>query len=337
MANSTSTEASSNYERMRSNQIGDKDLRLLRVFEALLETNSVSRTAISLGVTPSAVSHSLRDLRERLGDPLFVRDGGKLRPTPRALAARELLRIGLGSLQRVFEPEIPFDPHTAVHNFSAATNHDIIYRELSLTLSEMLGPSSGLTFALQTMSSNVRDQLAKGTLDVVLSTSESEQLLALDVDMERKRIISEPYLCLLRTGHPALRSGVLELGDYSRSKHVFVSFSGEQSCVVDDVLASRGIKRDIVVTVPNSPVAAEFVRKTDVIATIPTTGALMAEAMGGVTTVQPPFSIPEVEVYLWWHAQFSKDAAHIWWRNLLSSECARYARNVRERANGMPA
>jgi DNA-binding transcriptional LysR family regulator len=306
----------------------------LRVFEALLETHSVSRSALFLGVTPSAVSHSLRDLRERLGDPLFVRDGGKLCPTPRALAARELLRVGLGSLQRVFEPEMPFDPRTAVHNFSAATNHDIIYKDLSLTLSEMLGPSSRLTFELRTISANVRDQLARGTLDVVLSTSISEQLLALDVDMERKRIISEPYLCVLRNGHPALRAGALELNDYMRSKHVFVSFSGEQSCVVDDVLAGQGMKRDIVVTVPNSPVAAEFVRKTDVIATIPSTGALIAQAVGGVTTVQPPFSLPEVEVYLWWHARFSKDAAHIWWRSLLSSECARYARNVRTIDNG---
>lgn len=65
----------------------DMDLNLLRVFDVMMRERSVTRAASELGRTQSAVSHSLSKLRYLLKDELFTRDGGEMRPTPRAVGA----------------------------------------------------------------------------------------------------------------------------------------------------------------------------------------------------------------------------------------------------------
>lgn len=76
---------------MNTRHVSERDLRLFLVLDALLDHRSVTRAADALGLTQSAVSHTLRALRTRLGDPLLIRVGHALVPTPRALALRPTL------------------------------------------------------------------------------------------------------------------------------------------------------------------------------------------------------------------------------------------------------
>src|SRR5262249_23956973 len=80
------------------------DLKLLRVFEALLEERSTTRAAERLGITQSAVSHRLNQLRHFLNDPLFVRNTSAMQPTPRAVQIGPILRQGLSHLRLAFAP-----------------------------------------------------------------------------------------------------------------------------------------------------------------------------------------------------------------------------------------
>ena len=86
------------------------DLNLLVVFEVLMETRSVTATAEKIGRTQSAVSHSLSRLRDQLGDPLLVRVGGKMQPSPFAEMVIEDVRPILRSIRRVIAPRSLFDP-----------------------------------------------------------------------------------------------------------------------------------------------------------------------------------------------------------------------------------
>ena len=106
---------------MSTIQLTDGDLRLLRVLHAVLEEGEVLRAAERLGVTPSAVSHSLRALRERFNDPLLVRSKGRLQPTPLALTLQAPLRVALGQLADVLARELEFDPGRSRRTFSLAT------------------------------------------------------------------------------------------------------------------------------------------------------------------------------------------------------------------------
>jgi DNA-binding transcriptional LysR family regulator len=68
------------------------DLSLFLVLHAVLDERSASKAAARLHVTQSAVSNGLARLRQLLGDPLVVRHGRGLVPTPRAEQLAPLLR-----------------------------------------------------------------------------------------------------------------------------------------------------------------------------------------------------------------------------------------------------
>ncbi|HJK89572.1 MAG TPA: LysR family transcriptional regulator, partial [Polyangiaceae bacterium LLY-WYZ-15_(1-7)] len=109
------------------------NLNLLLTLDALLEERSVTRAAARLGVTQSAVSHALRQLREQLGDRLFVRARGAMAPTPRALALAGPLRQGLRALQQALEDAPEFDPARSRRRFVLATT-DLVAATVSPAL-----------------------------------------------------------------------------------------------------------------------------------------------------------------------------------------------------------
>jgi DNA-binding transcriptional LysR family regulator len=115
---------------MNDIQISDADLRLLRVLDSLLTTRRITRAAAILGVSPSAISHSLRLLRENLGDPILVRSQGELQPTALADALQSTLRAGLLQLSGVLSQKLIFDPATSTRKMSLATpDHPLFIAE----------------------------------------------------------------------------------------------------------------------------------------------------------------------------------------------------------------
>ncbi|MEO0602620.1 MAG: LysR family transcriptional regulator [Myxococcota bacterium] len=94
----------------RRNPLAGINLNLFPVLDAMLRHRSVSRASEELGVTPSAVSHALRELRGLLDDPLFVRSGTGMMPTRRACEVEVALRSSLGALGGVVQRRPEFDP-----------------------------------------------------------------------------------------------------------------------------------------------------------------------------------------------------------------------------------
>src|SRR5512138_406791 len=93
------------------------DLNLLVTFEVLMTEGSVTRAAERLSRTQSAVSHSLARLREQLGDPLLVKVGGVMVPSPFAQTLIEDLRPILRSIQRIAALPQHFDPASSERTF----------------------------------------------------------------------------------------------------------------------------------------------------------------------------------------------------------------------------
>src|SRR5512145_3122203 len=107
-------------DNMRSNHVSSADLNLLPVFEALLETGSVTAAAKRVGLTQSATSRALSRLRDTFGDPLFVRSGRGLVSTQRARELAGPLARTLGELEALLEGRARFDPATARRRFVVA-------------------------------------------------------------------------------------------------------------------------------------------------------------------------------------------------------------------------
>ncbi|MAF86625.1 MAG: LysR family transcriptional regulator, partial [Pseudomonas sp.] len=86
------------------------DLNLLRVLDALLREQNVSRAAERLALSQPAVSNALNRLRELLDDPLLVRVGRRMQPTPRALALEAPIRSALRQLEQSLSAGESFVP-----------------------------------------------------------------------------------------------------------------------------------------------------------------------------------------------------------------------------------
>ncbi len=303
-------------------KVHDGDLRLLRVLDAVLETNDVSRAADLLSVTPSAVSHSLRLLRERFDDPLLVRTRGKLEPTPLANALRPRLRQSLSQLAGLLQTERSFDPATSKRSFSLAAPDYHLFIVLPELVAKIRDVAPHVDLRFRPMGPDVLDKLAAGELDLVLAGSEVETPLALDREVMRSRIISEPFCCVMRPDHPAARAPALTLEAYLDAPHVVVGVTGEETDQVDAALAKQGLKRRVAATVPSFMAAAWYAASSDMIATLPQTVALRAGARSEGIVRPPPLELPSSTTYLWWHPRFQADAGHSWWRKALSEAFA---------------
>ncbi|MGI3901579.1 MAG: LysR family transcriptional regulator [Janthinobacterium lividum] len=307
-------------------QISDLDLRLLRVLDTLLETSEVSRASEILGVSPSAVSHSLRLLRAKFGDPLLVRSRGRLQPTALALALRVSLRAGLNQLAEVMAKEASFDPARSTRVMSLATPDYPLVLMMPPVIADVRRAAPGVDLRLRSIGPDVFDALADGRLDLVLAGAEVETNLALDREVMRSCIISEPFRCVMRADHPAARTRSLDREAYLEACHILVSTTGGDRGIVDDVLDRSGLRRRVAVTVPSFMAASAYAASSALIATLPETIAQHAAAQAGVVVREPPFDLPRSTAYIWWHPRFQNDPGHAWWRRTLLDSFAPYRR-----------
>ena len=243
---------------MSAAHLSERDLRLLLMLDAVLEERSVTRAAARLGVTQSAVSHSLRELRARMGDPLLVRTGNEWKPTPLAQALRPDLRLGLNTLERLLTLAPDFNPATSTRTFSLATPDHPQFKMLPSFVAGLRQVAPSVNVRIRAIGPGLPDELSSGRLDLVLAGAEMGHTLDLDRDAMRTRVISEPFRCLLQRGHPALERD-LDLQTYVALPHVMVSTGGGDTGMVDDALAMLGLQRRVAVTVPSFPAAADIV------------------------------------------------------------------------------
>lgn len=304
---------------MSAPQLTDLDLRLLRVLDALLETNSVTRAAAILEVTPSAISHSLRDLRRVMGDPLFVRTGSALRPTQFALAVRPSLRSALVGLRHILDGVPGFDPSTSRRIFSIVMPEHLVPGVLAPAMKEVARCAPHAQVRLHRLTSDSHAALASGELDLVLTAGHSERFLSLDRGMMRVAVRSQRFVCILRENHPVLATGQWDAETYAGLAHIFVSLSGATRSVIDEAIEREGLSRHVALTMPSDASVAAMVEMSDMVATIPEELARQAKRSYNIAILAPPFDLPLVETYLWWHSRFQYDPAHVWWRGQIAA------------------
>ena len=102
------------------------DLNLLITLDVLLAEGSVARAARRLRLSPSAMSRALARLRETTGDPLLVRAGRGLVPTPRAVELRERVSQVVEEGQAVLRPAEKLNLTQLVRTFTLRTSEGFV-------------------------------------------------------------------------------------------------------------------------------------------------------------------------------------------------------------------
>jgi DNA-binding transcriptional LysR family regulator len=306
---------------MHRMNLSSLDLNLLLVLRALLAERSVTRAAKVVGLSQPATSHALSRLRAVLGDPLFVRAGKALVPTPRAESLAVPLEAALVDLERALTGPAPFDPATAKRSFTVATSDYgalVLLAPLLARLSR-LAPNIDLRVRDPGTSTGA-EWLASGEVDVAFTPA----LSGFDPPGTRaQRLFSERFVCLVRKGHPRVKEK-LTLKAYAELPHAFIAPRGTRGGVVDDVLRERGLERRVALLLPGFLVAPQVIARSDLIVTL---GERVARSYAGflpLRILQPPVPLPGFSFQQVWHERVHADPAQAW----LRSEIAQAAREV---------
>src|SRR6266705_1779538 len=220
------------------------DLNLLVVFEVLMAELSVTRAAERLGRTQSAVSHSLARLRAELGDPLLIKGGARMQPTPFALELLEQARPILRSIQRALSPRQAFDPATSRRLFRIAAP-DFARALFTSLLARVRSEAPGACVEWTGARDPMLLEIAEGQLDVAIAPAG----LRLPAGVSAEAIGVLTWGCFARRGHPAFRKWGRQA--WSRWPHVAVRVGDSLASPVNTAAAKAGIARTIASWVPH--------------------------------------------------------------------------------------
>ena len=309
------------------------DLNLLVAFDMLASEGSVTRAATKLHVSQPALSGALSRLRTHFRDPLFVRQGGRMRPTARAQQLARPIAEAIATLREAIEPEARFRAETSTRAFAIAANDYVEAVHVGRLLAAVQRVAPGVTVRTVRPPQAFRppeDLLRDGVVDMALGLFAPEirpraELLA--QPLARDRIVA-----LLRARHPKAGRR-LDVKTFLAVPHISVIYPGEaQAGFFDSVLASRGLERRVALTVAHWTSVPALVADSDLLGLVPERLARTWERGYGLRVHELPVQVPELPFTLVWHASRQGDPAQRWLRELIVRELSSEAAPRRRRS-----
>ncbi|WDR01343.1 LysR family transcriptional regulator [Devosia algicola] len=285
------------------------DLNLLVVFESLMETRSVTATAEQIGRTQSAVSHSLARLRDQLQDPLLVRVGGTMQPSPFAVLIVEDVRPILRSIRRVIAPRGLFDPATS----------DRVFRIAMPTLTKIIAEVSA---RVEAEAPGVKIEWLPAHYDVYAALSEGLIDLAhlggeprLPEGLAQQVMEPFSWVTFARQDHPACEAWGLDA--WRKYPHIMVNVTRSRSNPFPVTPQDGAGARRVTAMIGDSAGVASLLAKSDFLATFP--AMLLAWDMEafGLRAMKPPVDLDPVLVRFFWSSRLANDAGSIWLRSIV--------------------
>jgi DNA-binding transcriptional LysR family regulator len=296
------------------------DLNLLVTLDVLLSEGSVARAAQRLRLSPSAMSRALARLRETTGDPLLVRAGRSLVPTPRALELRARTGPLVQEAEAVLRPAPTLDLKQLVRSFTFRNREGFVENFGPALIARVSAEAPGVQLRFLPKPDKETTPLRDGSVDletgVVGKTTGPE--------VRAQKLFSDRFIGVTRMGHD-LSQGTITAARYAAGRHVAVSRRGLDAGPIDEALGALGLQRKIVTAVGGFSEALALARGSDLIASLPEryTGNLRA----GLFSFPLPVALPEMTISLLWHPRLDADPAHRWLRNCVRDICAEHRPN----------
>ena len=291
------------------------DFNLLVTLDVLLAEGSVAGAARRLRLSPSAMSRALARLRETTGDPLLVRAGRGLVPTPRAVELRERVSQLVQDAEAVLRPAKKLKLKQLVRTFTLRTREGFVENFGPELIARVANEAPGVRLCFVQKLDKDSTPLRDGTVD--LETGVVGKTAAPELRVQA--LFRDRFIGVVRMGHP-LGEGEITPARYAAGRHIDVSRRGLGKGPVDEALHPFGLERKIATIVGGFAAALALARSSDLIATVPErhTGNLRA----GMHSFPLPIPAPEVTISLLWHPRLDADPAHRWLRSLVLDTCA---------------
>jgi DNA-binding transcriptional LysR family regulator len=297
------------------------DLNLLRVFDAVMTEQNLTRAASRLAMTQPAVSNALRRLRDALGDELLIRTAHGVKPTPRAEELWPTVRRALSSLEEAVAPT-SFDLAKVQATFRMAMADATAALWLPSLVRSIEKDAPRMNIRMVPLTTREpRPMLLRGDIDLAIGFFPgvvAQLTSGPDTPIRHERLYSGEYVCVMRKDHP-LANVDLTLDAYCSSNHLLVSFSGRANGLVDEALARYHRERRILLTVNQFFTAGRVVANSDLITVLPLHLIASTGMTGSLIAKKLPFPMPDVHIDMLWHERDARSAAHKWLRAQLSA------------------
>ncbi|HEV2649653.1 MAG TPA: LysR family transcriptional regulator [Rhizomicrobium sp.] len=296
------------------------DMNLLAALDVLLAEGSVTAAARRLGLSSSAMSRTLARLRSATGDPLLVRAGRRLVPTPRAAELRDQVHLLTRDVRTVLTPHAG---HLEVASLERAFTIragegfvELFSATLVAAVTEV-APHVQLRFAPKPDKDAL--PLRDGQIDLEIGVAGASA-----PEVRTRFVFRDSFVGAVRIGHPLLE-GPITPQRYTSCRHVVASRRGKFTGPVDDALKALGLTREIVAVVPGFPDAMRIARNTDLVALVPRSGLASptgADPAGqGLVGFDLPVHTPPIVISAMWHPRMDADPAHRWLRDTVVAVC----------------
>lgn len=286
------------------------DLNLFVVLDAIYTEGGVTRASQRLNLTQPAISHALARLREVFDDPLFVRQGRAMVPTPLVRNVIEPVRRSLRLLDATLGDARHFDPASTQKRFVVGLRGLVEATALPLLVSRVGESAPQIDIASVRVGRNeLETLLASGKVDAVIDVS-----FPVSSEVRHQPIAMDRLVVLAREAHPSVR-GSLDLAAYLRGSHVLVSSRRRGTGAEDIALAKLGLPpRRVRLRCQSYFAACRVIGETDLLLTMPERYARLLNRETRHQILPMPIDAPPLAIHLYWHAAVDGDAANRWLR-----------------------
>jgi DNA-binding transcriptional LysR family regulator len=295
--------------------MAELDLNLLYVLVALDEKRSVSGSALKLQRSQPAISAALAKLREFFNDPLFIRSGNNMQPTPRAVALVESARSVLGRIGTDIVATPAFEPSTSQRDITLALSDvgEVVFLPTLLREVQRLAPRAALR-SVSLPAGEVAAGLESGAIDLAMGYFPDLK----QHNFFQQVLFTDTFASMLRADHP-VTARKLTLKQFLQLDHAVVRAESRTEEVIERYLARRKIHRRVILTTPHFASAPMIVAQSDLIVTIPEPLArYFSNVSAHLRVVSLPFDPPRIELRQFWHRKFHHDDRNRWLRTLMA-------------------
>ncbi|MGK9231542.1 LysR family transcriptional regulator [Inquilinus limosus] len=296
------------------------DLNLLVALDALLAEGSVAGAARRMNLSAPAMSRTLARIRHAIGDPVLVRAGRRLVPTPRAIELQGRVRAVVEDAQTLLRPEGAADPSMLERSFTIRASDYAAGVFAAGLAAAAARQAPGVTLRFADQGREDVNALREGRIDLDIGV-----LGETGPEIRVQTLLQDRFVGVVREGHPLLR-GEMTAERFAAATHISASRRGRARGLIDDALERLGLSRRVTLVMPSFYAALFTAASSDLVAALPLAVVARAAALGlAVRVFELPVTVPAVTITQAWHPRFDKDAGHRWLRQLVRTTIAEAA------------
>ena len=298
------------------------DLNLLLALDALLSEGSVAGAARRLGVSASAMSRTLGRLRAATGDPLLVRAGRRLVPTPHAAALRDRVPALTQEVRALLQPAAgALDLATLERTFTLRTNEAFVHVAAARLAAAVTAEAPRVRLRFAPKPDKDVEALREGLADLEIGV-----LGQTGPEVRRQALFTDQVVGAVRHGHPLLE-GEITAERLAECGHVVAARGAGEIHPAEAAFAALGLELKVVVVAPSFPAALAIACGSELVAHV-TAACLGADPPGasswpGARGFRLPVPTPALAISQMWHPRMDADPAHRWLRGLVHRLCRR--------------